>query len=436
MRVVARAGRRRWAVAPKGAFCLLAFLVLAASCGKKGPPRPPLNLVPGAAAPFAGLRIGNSVYLQMTVPTKNGNGPGPVSLGRIDIYAATVDVNVAPPTNPELMKPAFLIGHIDVRPPVDPDEPLPDVPVNDTRPRPGDVVSFVEPLTAAQSVAQILQKPLSKKAAQLARGGRGGRGKGGSAAAGTPGAAPAAAAKPPGAPVLTRVYMVVGLTPKGRRGAPSARVTVPLLAPPPALTQAPVATASQTSVSVTWTPPSSNSDESLGLTYNVYAAPAGGPAQPAAAEKAPEPLNPKPLTELTFEHPGADPGKEQCFTVRTVATVVGLPIESDASPAGCVTPRDTFPPAAPKNLAVVGGTGGRMNLIWDANTETDLAGYIVLRAEAPDARLQPLTPQPIKEPRYTDETAKPGTTYLYAVIAVDTSGNRSERSNTVTETAR
>ncbi|HEY3884457.1 MAG TPA: fibronectin type III domain-containing protein, partial [Vicinamibacterales bacterium] len=435
-RVVTEAGGRRWAVARNGAFCLLAFLVLAASCGKKAPPRPPLNLVPDAAAPFAGRRIGNSVYLQMTVPTKNGNGPGPISLGRIDIYGATVGVDVPVPTNPELMKPAFLIGHIDVRPPVDPDAPLPDVPVNDTRPRPGDVVSFVEPLTAAQSVAQILQKPPSKKAAQQARAKRGGRGTGGSAAAGTVGAAPAAAAKPSGVPVLTRVYMVVGLTPKGRPGAASARVTIPLVAPPPALARAPVATASQTSVSVTWTPPPSSSDESLGLTYNVYAAPTGGSAQAAKGQTAPEPLNPKPIEELTFEHPGAEPGKEQCFTVRTVATVVDIPIESDASPAGCVTPRDTFPPAAPKNLAVVGGTGGRMNLIWDANTETDLAGYIVLRAEAPDGTLQPLTPQPIKEPRYTDETAKSGTTYMYAVIAVDASGNRSERSNTVTETAR
>ena len=34
----------------------------------------------------------------------------------------------------------------------------------------------------------------------------------------------------------------------------------------------------------------------------------------------------------------------------------GIP-ESEPSPIGCVTPRDLFPPAAPKNLAVVPGSG-------------------------------------------------------------------------------
>ena len=36
-----------------------------------------------------------------------------------------------------------------------------------------------------------------------------------------------------------------------------------------------------------------------------------------------------------------------------------------------------------------------MNLSWDANTEADLAGYLVLRGEAPGDTLQPLTPAPI-----------------------------------------
>jgi hypothetical protein len=189
-------------------------------------------------------------------------------------------------------------------------------------------------------------------------------------------------------------------------------------------------------VSLSWTPPPSSTDEALGVTYNVYAAPAAPESAPAT--KAPVPLNPAPLTVLTYEHSGAAPGKEQCFAVRTVATVANVPIESEPSPIGCVTPRDLFPPAAPKNLAVVPGSGGRMNLIWDANEEPDLAGYTVLRGEAPGDTLQPLTPQPIKEARYTDETARPGVTYVYAVIALDnaTPPNRSALSNKVTETAR
>ena len=72
------------------------------------------------------------------------------------------------------------------------------------------------------------------------------------------------------------------------------------------------------------------------------------------------------------------------------------------------------------------GTGA-INLIWDANTEADLGGYLVLRGEAPGDTLQPLTPQPIRETRYRDTAVKPGVRYVYAIVAVDraTPPNRS-----------
>ena len=105
-------------------------------------------------------------------------------------------------------------------------------------------------------------------------------------------------------------------------------------------------------------------------------------------------------------------------------------LESDPSPPVCVTPRDIFPPAAPKGLAVVAMDGGVMNLIWDANTEADLGGYLVLRGEAPGDTLQPLTPQPIHETSFRDTTARPGVRYVYAIVAVDraTPPNRSQPS--------
>ena len=84
----------------------------------------------------------------------------------------------------------------------------------------------------------------------------------------------------------------------------------------------------------------------------------------------------------------------------------------------CTTPVDKFPPAAPKGLSAVAGTGV-ISLIWDANTEQDLAGYLVLRGEAPGDTLQPLMPAPIRETTFRDTTAKPGVRYVYAIVAVD-----------------
>ena len=69
-----------------------------------------------------------------------------------------------------------------------------------------------------------------------------------------------------------------------------------------------------------------------------------------------------------------------------------------------------------------------MNLIWDANTESDLGGYLILRGEAPGDTLQPLTPQPIHDTSFRDTTVRPGVRYVYAIVAVDraTPPNRSQ----------
>ena len=102
-----------------------------------------------------------------------------------------------------------------------------------------------------------------------------------------------------------------------------------------------------------------------------------------------------------------------------------------------MTPQDTFPPAPPKRPDAV-ATAGQISLIWDPNTEKDLAGYIVLRGEDPAGPLQAITPSPIKETSYRDTTVTPGTRYVYAIVAVDnaTPPNSSKPSPHVEETAR
>ena len=150
-----------------------------------------------------------------------------------------------------------------------------------------------------------------------------------------------------------------------------------------------------------------------------------------------DPINPAPVTDGKYERTGVIFGTEECFTLRAVQKVASVNLESTPSDSVCLTPRDTFAPAVPKGLSIVAGTG-TMNLGWDANTEPDLAGYLVLRGDAPDGTLQPLTPAAITATSYEDKTVKPGVRYVYVIVAVDkaTPPNRSAPSARVEETAR
>ena len=130
-------------------------------------------------------------------------------------------------------------------------------------------------------------------------------------------------------------------------------------------------------------------------------------------------------------------GTRECFVIRSVTTGGAVAVESGPSEPACVTPVDTFPPAAPKGLQAVSGAGD-INLSWDANTESDLAGYLVLRGDASGTALQAITPAPIAETRYRDAAVTQGARYVYAVVAVDRAkpANTSPQSARVDETAR
>jgi hypothetical protein len=411
-------------------FLLLSSFFLPSGCGKKGPPLAPLNLGPEAPQQIVARRLGDTVYIQMQVPSKNAVGRGAFSVNRIEVYAVTSAPGRGVPPNRDLLKPAQLVGKIPVRPPPDPDAPEPDgqEQAKDTRPKPGDIVTFAEKLTDAALVPRTITAP--QKAPKEPNPSKV------SAPAPATTAPAAPPPPPPGPPVLTRTYVVRGVAKNGNLGAPAARIDVPLLAAPAPARAGASPTWDESAVTISWNPPASATDEAPGVLYNVYAVPPPSATQAAdGAAAPPPPLNPKPLEETSFVHPGAEPGKEQCFVVRSVAAVGTAFIESDPSSPICVTPKDTFPPAAPKSLTAVGDTGA-VNLVWDANTEPDLAGYVVLRAEAPGDNMQPLMRESIRENRYVDRTVKPGVIYFYTVVALDKAGNRSAASNRVQETGR
>jgi hypothetical protein len=222
-----------------------------------------------------------------------------------------------------------------------------------------------------------------------------------------------------------RIYVAVPTDGRRRRGLPSARAIVSL-AGAPATPGGLRAQYDAEGITLDWLPATPAPDG-----YVVYEVKQGAAA--------PKPLNEKPLQTTTFVDAREMPfGLERCYIVRASAAAVGgSAIESDSSAPACVTPRDTFPPAAPAGLAAVAGPGA-ISLIWDANTEADLAGYHVLRGEAPGEKLQALTPAPIRETMYRDDTVQPGVRYVYVIVAVDgaTPPNVSPQSARVEEIAR
>ena len=176
--------------------------------------------------------------------------------------------------------------------------------------------------------------------------------------------------------------------------------------------------------------------------YSIYEVappqqqPAAAPLQPGEVPAFPRRVTPSPVVARTWRDAKVEFGAVRCYVIRTVVTV-GSAVESEPSPAICISPTDTFPPKAPSALAAVASQGA-ISLIWDANTEPDLAGYIVLRGSASGATMRPLMTAPIKETTFRDTTVRPNARYVYVVVAVDTATppNISAQSNRVEETAR
>ena len=378
------------------AVALCAF----AACGKKGPPLPPLHIVPDVVTEVSARRSGDEVIIRFVLPAKNANGPTPVNLARVEVVAATIAPGAMAPPNRQLLNARYVVGTIAVEPPAEEGAP---VPADDPRPAAGEPAVFVEKLTDAVLKPQFTEMPPAPAAVPSAP------------AAATP------AAAVPSLPV--RIYTIRGVARNGRPGPPSARIQIPLgeLPPPPSGL---AVTFDEKALALTWIPPVASEAGKPPL-FNVY------------TSTGTQPLNPSPLATPAYTRTGVEYGKEECFVVRTVEPQGVAQIESGASAAQCVTPADRFAPAAPKGLVAV-GSAGAINLIWEANTDADLGGYLVLRGEAPGDTLQPVTPTPIQETTYRDTTVTPGVRYVYAIVAVDrtTPPNVSAQSARVEETAR
>jgi len=409
-------------VAHKGVAVVAACLLWGA-CGKKGPPLPPLVRVPVAPGELKAERRGNVVDIALVVPSQNTDGSRPANMERIDLYALS---SPSSPSPEEVLKRGTRVGSLSIKAPRDPDDTV----------SAGDPISDVAPLEGPgldQGVRAQLRETLTRAAPREVD-------------AATPDAATAEQ------PRRTRVYVAVGLTPKGRRGAISQPSAI-ALSPAPKPPTDPVVSYDAAGVRLAWTPPpveapaETPADQRLGasrLVYHVYelgssdADVTPSPGTPDAASRTGGPtetrLTGEPLSSPPFVDKRLDWGKERCYAVRSVQSFEGLVVEGEATPPACVTPFDTFAPGRPTGLTAV-ASGGVISLIWNPSPEPDLAGYHVLRGGAGATELTRLTPSPITETTYSDPV-QAGPRFVYAVQAVDTEGNVSERSETVEDAAR
>jgi len=130
-----------------------------------------------------------------------------------------------------------------------------------------------------------------------------------------------------------------------------------------------------------------------------------------------------------------DFGKTYVYQVRSLVLADGNPIESDDSTPAIVTPRDTFPPAAPQNLVIaeIPGENGAVSvdLSWSINLENDLAGYRIYRSQQQGERGPALQVELLLSPAYRDVSVQPGHRYWYVATAVDRTGNESVPSEPV-----
>ncbi|NVJ59418.1 MAG: endonuclease [Gammaproteobacteria bacterium] len=91
---------------------------------------------------------------------------------------------------------------------------------------------------------------------------------------------------------------------------------------------------------------------------------------------------------------------------------------------------DTTPPSAPTGLTGVGGDLSAQ-LSWNANTESDLAGYHVYRSDNGGASFAKVTGVYLAGPEFTDTNLTPATSYVYQVTAIDIYNNESAPSTTI-----
>jgi hypothetical protein len=390
----------------RSAPALLAAVLAAAGCGKRGDPLPPLSRTPQGVTELRLAQRGQTLELSFVAPRMSAGG---VRLGVLEVELLRADVAG------DFAK----VAHRTVR-----------------RMAPGE--SFVEagPLPAAGAVIRVAARVKA----------------GGDASALSP--VVSLTVQPPPVPPTG---FTAQLEPQAVNLA-----WVPPPTPPPTPIPSPSATPAASpspgvSPSPTVPPPPTVSPlPTVSPSPAAAPSPRGspGPSPPPVARPSPSPtpkpqggfwiyrrepestyrrpLMPVPVPAPPFRDTTIAPGESWCYVVRTVASTEPV-VESASSGEACVENKDVFPPAAPTGVAALVHDDG-VEVSWSPSLEADLASYRVYRAVAgaPNVRVGEVA---APETSFRDTAAPRGTALAYTVTAVDRDGNESPRSAAV-EAAR
>lgn len=109
---------------------------------------------------------------------------------------------------------------------------------------------------------------------------------------------------------------------------------------------------------------------------------------------------------------------------------LGVAGDKPVSPSNMVQPVDSIPPLKPLGLAGVIDTSGVVRLTWKHNTEPDLKGYQILRADRPGQEFTMLNKYSVTTPDYSDtiNLRSFNPKVYYKIMALDHRYNESEYS--------
>ena len=212
---------------------------------------------------------------------------------------------------------------------------------------------------------------------------------------------------------------------------PAARIAqAPTLATEPKLLE--------DSITLSWQAPTANIDNSTPvnvLGYNVYR------TDESQTDVGTRPVNSELISGTQYADKNFQFGNSYRYIVRAVSLGTGgAQVESLNSNAVQITPRDTFPPAAPERPSIAAPEPGsaRLAIFFAANKETDIEGYNIYRSTDPNLPKQSwtmLNQSLLTRTTFTDDKVESGKTYYYYIIAVDKAGNVSQPSEVGSEKA-